>query len=89
MSSDQRFAILLVVLSCVMTGLMGMVKALFGVSKRWVQTAATLEGLSSSIKELIQQKERDHARLAKSDHLLDERIRWLERRRREADRDGR
>ena len=63
MSSDQRFAILLVVLGAALGGIGWLVKSLLGVTAQWVRTGAKLEELSSDIRDLVSAKERDHGRI--------------------------
>jgi len=63
MSSDQRFAILLVVLGAALGGIGWLVKSLLGVTAQWVRTGAKLEELSADIRDLVSAKERDHGRI--------------------------
>jgi hypothetical protein len=63
MTPDQRFAILLVVLSAALGGIGWLVKSLLGVTAQWVRTGTKLEELSTDIRDLVTAKERDHGRI--------------------------
>lgn len=63
LTPDQRFAVLLVVLTAVLGGVGWLAKSVFGVTAQWARTGAKLEELSTDIRDLVTAKERDHGRI--------------------------
>lgn len=63
MTPDQRFAVLLVVLTAVLGGVGWLARSVLGVTAQWVRTGAKLEELSTDIRDLVAAKERDHGRI--------------------------
>lgn len=63
MTSDQRFAVLLVLLTAALGAIGWLVKSLLGVTAQWARTGARLEELSQDIRDLVVAKERDHGRI--------------------------
>lgn len=63
MNADQRFAILMVILAAVLGGMGWLLKTLLGVTQQWTRTGLIIENLTGDIRELVANKERDHARL--------------------------
>jgi hypothetical protein len=63
MTPDQRFAVLMVLLSAAMAAIGFLAKAFFSVSRQWVRTGAKIEELTTDIRDLVASKERDHARI--------------------------
>lgn len=63
MNADQRFTVLMVVLAAVLGGLGWLLRSLLGVTQQWARTGVTIETLTGDIRDLVANKERDHARL--------------------------
>lgn len=63
MTSDQRFAVLLVILTAALGGIGWLVRSLLSVTHQWARTGARLEELSQDIRDLVSAKERDHDRI--------------------------
>lgn len=86
MTPDQRFAVLLAILVALMGGLGWLVKTLLGVITQWARTGERLERtgekieeLSTDIRDLVANKERDHDRLGGRIDRLDDRVTVHER----------
>lgn len=63
MSPEQRFEILLVLLTTALAAVGWLIKSLLSVTHQWARTGARLEELSQDIRDLVTAKERDHARI--------------------------
>ena len=75
---EQRFFILLSIISLLCGGIGVLLRLLWKVSTQWTRTGDKIEYLANEIRELVQQKEREHARLEKADDVLGKRISRLE-----------
>lgn len=63
MTPDQRFAVLMVLLGTVLGAMGWLLRTLLGVTQQWARTGVTIETLTGDIRDLVANKERDHARL--------------------------
>jgi hypothetical protein len=63
MDAEQRFEILLVLLTTALAAVGWLIKSLLSVTHQWARTGARLEELSQDIRDLVTAKERDHARI--------------------------
>lgn len=75
---EQRFFILLSIISLLMGGMVFLFRLLWKVSTQWTRTGDQLQHLADEIRSLVQQKEREHNRLEKEDERLGKRIERLE-----------
>lgn len=71
---EQRFTIIVCLLTAALGGLGVLGRALFRVSQQWVRTGDQLAALSKDIEELIKMKEKEHSRLESRDDRLEARI---------------
>lgn len=74
MTADQRFAVLMVLLTAALAAIGWLAQSLLGVSKQWGRTGAKLEELTADIRDLVASKERDHARLERAIERTDQRV---------------
>lgn len=74
MTPDERFTVLMVLLGAVLGGLGWLLKSLLGVTQQWARTGVTIEALTGDIRDLVANKERDHARLERSIERTDQRV---------------
>ena len=74
MTPDQRFTVLVALLTFALGGLVTLGRALFRVSQQWVKTGDQLTSLSKDIEELLLMKEKEHGRLEVKDDRLEARI---------------
>jgi len=63
MTPDQRFTVLMVLLSTALAAIGWLAKSLLSVTKQWAITGVKLEELSNDIRDLVVAKERDHGRI--------------------------
>jgi hypothetical protein len=63
MTPEQRFEVLLVLLTAALAVVGWLIKSLLNVTHQWARTGARLEELSQDIRDLVTAKERDHARI--------------------------
>ncbi|MGN6128505.1 MAG: hypothetical protein ACTHON_18255 [Humibacter sp.] len=63
LTPDQRFAVLLALLTAALAAIGWLTKCLFSVTQQWARTGARLEELSNDIRDLVNAKERDHSRI--------------------------
>lgn len=63
MTPDQRFTVLMVLLTAALAAIGFLSRSFFSVSRQWVRTGAKLEELSNDIRDLVTAKERDHGRI--------------------------
>jgi hypothetical protein len=63
MTPEQRFEVLLVLLTAALAVAGWLIKSLLNVTHQWARTGARLEELSQDIRDLVTAKERDHARI--------------------------
>lgn len=75
---EQRFYILLSIIAILVGGCGALFRLLWKVSTQWTRTGDKLEYLANEIRDLVQQKEREHARLEKADESLGKRVTRLE-----------
>ena len=75
---EQRFYVLLSIISLISGGMVFLFRLLWKVSTQWTRTGDKLQQLAEEIHGLVQQKEREHARLEKEDDRLGKRIERLE-----------
>lgn len=75
---EQRFFILLSIISVITGGIGILFRLLWKVSSQWTRTGDKIEGLTEEIHGLILQKEKEHTRLEKEDERLGKRLDRLE-----------
>lgn len=63
MTPDQRFTVLMVLLSTALAAIGWLTKCLLNVTQQWARTGVKLEELSQDIRDLVSAKERDHGRI--------------------------
>lgn len=70
MNPDQRFTVLMVLLTAILAGVGWLAKSVLRAVTQWARTGAKLEELSTDIRDLVSSKERDHGRMdARVDRL--------------------
>lgn len=74
MTPDQRFTIIVTLLSFALGGVSLLGRSLFRVSQQWVKTGDQLSNLSKEIEDLLKMKEKEHVRLETRDDRLESRI---------------
>lgn len=74
MTPDQRFTIIVTLLTCALGGVGAVGRALFKVSAQWIKTGDQLKSLSEDIEDLIKIKEKEHGRLETRDDRLEARL---------------
>lgn len=74
MTPDQRFTVLMVLLSTALAAIGWLAKSLLSVTHQWARTGARLEELSNDIRDLVNAKERDHARMDTRFDRLESRV---------------
>jgi hypothetical protein len=74
LTPDQRFTVLMVVLTAVLGGVGWLAKSVLGVTQQWARTGVKIEELTSDIRDLVSSKERDHARLERAIERTDQRV---------------
>lgn len=74
MTPDQRFTIIVTLLTFALGGVSLLLRSLFRVSQQWVKTIDQLSELSKDIEELIRMKEKEHTRLETRDDRIEARM---------------
>lgn len=82
MSTDQRFAIIISLLSLVFVVMSAFLALLVKLVRRWTQTEDNLNNLVDDVKELVIDKEKTHsemlATMREDRDAINKRLRWLE-----------
>jgi hypothetical protein len=63
MTPDQRFAVLIVLLTAALAAIGWLAKSLLSATAQWGRTGAKIEELANDIRDLVDSKVRDHARM--------------------------
>lgn len=82
MTADQRFTIIILILSLVFTIMVAVLGAIIRVTQKWTRTEDRLNNLIEDVKELIEDKDKTHTEMLTSMRedraATDRRLRWLE-----------